>query len=78
MDLYLVAVILNPTKKQKDEEGAVPVIVVQPTGVMAKDDTQAAMKASRLVPEEHAGKDDRLEVRVLPFRTVAVLAGHRG
>ena len=73
MELYLVAVILNPTKKQ-DEEGAVPTVVVQPTGVMAKDDSQAAMKAHRLVPEEHAGKDDRLEVRLLLFRTVGVLA----
>lgn len=77
MDLYLVAVILQPTKKQKDEEGAVPTLVVQPTGVMAKDENQAAMKAHRLVPEEHAGKDDRLEVRVLSFRNAGVLAGAR-
>jgi hypothetical protein len=73
--LYLVAVIRQPTKKQRDEEGAVPTIVVQPTGVMAKDDAQAAMEAHRLVPEEHAGKDGRLDVRVLPFR--AVTAGVR-
>lgn len=70
MDLYLVAVILNPTKKQRDDEGAVPTVIVQPTAVMAKDETQAAMKAHRLIPEEHSGKDDRLEVRVLPFRAV--------
>ena len=68
MELYLVAVILQPTKKQKDEEGAVPIVVVQPTAVMAKDESQAAMKAFRFVPEEHSTKDDRLEVRVLPFR----------
>ena len=68
MELYLVAVILQPTKKQKDEEGAVPIVVVQPTAVMAKDESQAAMKAFRFVPEEHSPKDDRLEVRVLPFR----------
>lgn len=74
MELYLVAVILQPTKKQRDEEGAVATIIVQPTGVLAKDETQAAMKASRLVPEEHENKDDRLEVRVLPFRSVSVLA----
>lgn len=75
MELYLVAVILQPTKKMRDEEGAVPTIVVQPTGVLAKDETQAAMKASRLVPEEHDGKDDRLEVRVLSFRSVSALVG---
>lgn len=70
MDLYMVAVILVPTKKQRDDDGAVPTVIVQPTAVMAKDETQAAMKAHRLIPEEHSGKDDRLEVRVLPFRPV--------
>lgn len=68
MELYLVAVILNPTKKQRDEDGVVPTVIVQPQAVMAKDEQQAAMKAVRFVPEEHADNDDRLEVRVLPFR----------
>jgi hypothetical protein len=68
---YLVIVILQPTKKQKDDEGAVATIVVQPTAVMAKDDAQAAMKAFRLVPEEHAANEDRLDVRVLAFRSAA-------
>jgi hypothetical protein len=71
MEPYLVIVILQPTKKQKDDDGAVPTIVVQPTAVMAKDDAQAAMKAVRLVPEEHMDKEDRLEVKVLPFRATA-------
>lgn len=71
MEPYLVIVILQPTKKQKDEEGAVATIVVPPTAVMAKDESQAAMKAFRFVPEEHAGKDDRLEVRILPFRAAS-------
>ncbi len=71
MELYLVAVILQPTKKQRDEDGTVPVVIVQPQAVMAKDEQQAAMKAVRFVPEEHANKDDRLEVRVLPFRKTA-------
>jgi hypothetical protein len=69
MDPFIIVVILQPTKKQKDEDGAVPVIVVPMQAVMAKDENQAAMKAHRLVPEEHAGKDDRLEVKVLPFRS---------
>jgi hypothetical protein len=71
MEPYLVIVMLQPTKKQRDEDGAVPTIVVQPTAVMAKDETQAAMKAFRLVPEEHSDKGDRLEVRVLPFRATS-------
>lgn len=68
MDLYLVAVVLNPTKKQREEEEAYPMLVVEPTAVIAKDEQHATMKAIRLVPEEHSQKDDRLEVRVIPFR----------
>lgn len=67
MDAFLVIVILNPTDKQKHDEGTAAQIIVQPQAVMAKDATQAGMKAFRFVPEEHAGKEDRLEVRVLPF-----------
>ena len=77
MNPYLAIVILHPTKKQRDEEGAAPTIVVQPTAVMAKDEANAAAKAHRLVPEEHAGKDDRLEVAVLPFAVPAGKAGLR-
>lgn len=69
MELYLVAVILQPTKKERDDIGAGALVIVQPTAVVAKDEASATMKAARLVPEEHAGKDDRLEVRVIPFRT---------
>lgn len=68
MEPYLVIVILNPTKKQAEEEGTVATIVVQPQAVMAKDEKHATVRAMRLVPEEYADKDDRLEVRVLPFR----------
>jgi hypothetical protein len=71
MEPYLVIVIKNPTAKAKHDEGTVAQIVVQPTAVMAKDETQAAMKAHRLVPEEHAKNEDLLEVRVLSFRSVA-------
>lgn len=68
MEVFLVTILLKPTKKQADDEGTVAQIIVQPQAVIAKDETQAAMKAYRYVPEEHAGKEDRLEVRVLPFR----------
>lgn len=74
MDVYLVCVVLNPTAKQKHDEGAVPTIIVQPVAVMAKDEAQAAMKAYRFIPEEHSGKEDRLDVRVLSFRSVLVKA----
>lgn len=74
MDPYLVIVIKNPTAKAKHDEGAVAQIVVQPTAVMAKDETQAAMKAHRLVPEEYAKNEDLLEVRVISFRSALVRA----
>lgn len=67
MEPYLVIVILKPTKKQADEDGTVPTIIVQPQAVMARDNAQAAMKAFKFVPDEHAGKEDRLDVRVMPF-----------
>lgn len=75
MELYMVAAILNPTKKAKDDDGAVPQVIVQPVAVMAKDEAQAAMKAFRFVPEEHRDKEDRIDVRVLSFRSVSALAG---
>lgn len=71
MELYLVAVILQPTKKERDDIGTGAIVVVQPQAVIAKDEQGAAMKAARLVPTEHADKDDRLEVRVLPFRAAS-------
>lgn len=67
MKPYLVVVVLNPTKKQVEEDEGVPQMVVQPVGVLAKNTEHAKMKAARMVPEEHADKDDRLEIFVLPF-----------
>lgn len=67
LDVFLVVVLLKPTVKQIEEEGLGAKIVAGPTAVTAKDREQAAMKAYRLVPEEHSDKEDRLEVRVLPF-----------
>jgi len=71
LEVFLVVVTLRPTKKQLDEEGTGACIIVQPQAVLAKDAQQAAMKAYRFIPEEHATKEDRLEVRVLPFRSAA-------
>ncbi len=67
MDLYLVAVILNPTPKEKHDNAAVPTIVVPATTVIAKDEANALAKALKLVPEEHANKDAQLEPRAIPF-----------
>lgn len=73
MDVFLVVVLLKPTQKAVFDEGAAEQIIVQPQAVLAKDAQQAAMKAFRFVPEEHATKEDRLEVRVLPFAAASRL-----
>ena len=67
-ELYLVAVVLKPSKKELRDDDASESIVVQPTAILAKTEQMAVVKALRLVQEEHAKKEDRLEVRVIPFR----------
>lgn len=67
MSPYLVLLILMPTEKQKFDEGAVPTIVGGLQTVMAKDDQDAAAKAMRFLPDEYKDKQDRVEVRLLPF-----------
>jgi len=64
----LIALVLKPTQKQVFDDGAVEQIVAGPHAVIADNDTQAAAKAVRFLPEEMKGKEDRVEVSVLPFR----------
>jgi predicted DNA-binding antitoxin AbrB/MazE fold protein len=66
MDVYLVVGILKPTQKGL-EEGEVAKIVFQPQAVIAKDKSQAIMKAHRLLPPDSEGKEDRLEILAMPF-----------
>lgn len=66
-DVFLVVVTVLPSKKEA-EDGSAPKIVVPVTAVIARDREQAAMKANRLIPlDQLEGKEDRLDVRVLPF-----------
>jgi hypothetical protein len=71
MEVYLVVVVLVPTAKEKHDIGTGATIITGPHAIIARDEQQAAMKAYRFIPEEHASKEDRLEVRVLPFRAAA-------
>jgi hypothetical protein len=76
-NVYLVTVVLAPTKKQeKDGEGAK--ILVAATTVIAKDEQALIMKATMLAKTRHNPQDhrtelpvDRLEVRFIPFRQPA-------
>lgn len=65
--IFLVAVIEQPTKKQKEEENAMPKLVLEPTAVIAKDDKDAALKVA-MRSEALKGLDqNKLEVVVRPF-----------
>jgi len=63
-----VVLVVKPTQKQVFDDGAVPTIVGGLNAVMAESETQAAAKAMRFLPDEYKGKEDRVEVSVLPFR----------
>lgn len=77
MELYLVAVTLRPTDKQKFDEGAGEKLVVEPKAIMAKDEAHAGAKALALVPDEYQNAEERLDVRVLSFRSVRATVGSR-
>lgn len=66
-NVYLVVLVQQPTQKQVFDDGAVATIVAGPHAVIADTDTQAAAKAMRFMPDELKGKEDRVEVSVLPF-----------
>ena len=65
--LYWVAAVEEPTKKQKDEEDAQEVVVLQPKIVAAKDDKMAAIKVIRESAELKDKNLDRITVVVRPF-----------
>jgi ribosomal protein L7/L12 len=65
--LYWVAVVEEPTKKQKEEDGKEETIIMQPKITSAKDDKMAAIKIVREA-EELKGMDlNRVQVIVRPF-----------
>ena len=65
---YLVVLVLYPTQKAVFEDAAVPMIVAGPHAVMAESETQVSAKAMRFLPEDLKGKEDQIEVSILPFR----------
>ena len=65
--LYWVAAVLEPNKKQRDEEGKMEELIMQPKIVVAKDDKSAAIKVV-MEATELKGKDlDKIQVVVRPF-----------
>lgn len=65
--IYWVAIEEIPTKKEMDEQNALPKLVLQPVAVEARDDKDAAVKVA-IGNKEIEGIDrNRLQVVVLPF-----------
>jgi hypothetical protein len=65
--LYWVAAILEPTKKQKEDEDKVEELIMNAKLVVARDDKSAAIKVV-MESEELKGKDmNRITVVVRPF-----------
>ena len=66
MKLYQYAVIYIPKKKEKEGEKE-PKLLVPITSVLASDDAQATILASRAIPEEYLGELDQIQLAVRPF-----------
>ena len=65
--LFQYAVILQPTEEGRDERGERAKIIVPLDTVLAKDENEVRIVASRKIPEEYLGNLDRVEVAVRPF-----------
>ncbi len=68
MPLFQVAIIENPTKKEK-EEGGQDKLVMEPTNIVAKNEQNAVVKAVAMASENGGLKldADRMEVIARPF-----------
>lgn len=66
-NLFLVAAIVNPTKKEHEEDNALSKIVMRPKPIIARDDKDAAIKVIMDSEELKDVDRDKLEVVVRPF-----------
>ena len=67
LKLFEYAVILQPRFNADDELVEDGMIVVDPTTVLAEDQSRATLLAGRAIPEDYIGKLDRLDIAVRPF-----------
>lgn len=66
MNLFQVAMILNPTKDER-ENGKQPTLVMEPCWIIASTDQHAGIMAGRKLADEFIDKMDRIQVHVRPF-----------
>lgn len=67
MAIYWVAIEEVPTKKEIEEENALPKLIVPPVAVEARDDKDAAIKVAMDNPALKGVNRDKLLVVVRPF-----------
>jgi len=67
--LYEYAIVLNEKRDRDNEIVEEAQVLVKPTTIVARNDSQAQMIAARAIPDEYAegGKLDRVVVAVRPF-----------
>mgnify|MGYP006908208326 CR=1 FL=1 len=66
MKLYEYAIILHPTESEA-EDGKKSEIVVDVSRVLAGNEREAMMHASRAIPAEFENRLDQLEIAIRPF-----------
>ena len=65
--IYWVAVEEVPTKKEQEEQGALPKLLLAPVAVEARDDKDAALKVALNNPVLKDANMDKIQVVVRPF-----------
>jgi len=65
--LYEYAIVLKEKRDRDDEVVEEAEVLVKPTTILARGDSQAQMIAARAIPEEHAAHLDRVVVAIRPF-----------
>lgn len=70
MKLYEYAVIYNPVPTKEQADNFITpksTLVVDVTRVLANNDKEAQIIATKSIPDEYMDKLDRLEIAVRPF-----------
>lgn len=64
--LFEYAIIWHPTEKEC-EQGAEPLILINPHSVLANNDDEVRIRAARLIPEGYLNQLKQIEIAVRPF-----------
>lgn len=70
--LFQYAVILHKYEKDEANLKGGPIyvdseLIIQPTMMLAKSEKDVVFKVTRLIPEEHAGDPDNVEILIRNF-----------